>query len=210
MQYKSFKLFIKKVVIEGNDLQKKNVDGKLTTTKRFTTMQIIALVLAIVAIFFLDEGFTENFAGFVIGFLGIFIGLFASIVISTFDKRQSLFDTGEIISDVEKETLKKVKNYFIQFTGLTSYSILLAIAVIILLSLVLLHSIFRTDIFTFYLVDSISDINLKSIFIFFKVLFLILHRFLIVYFLVNFFTITIYSITSYFSFLQSEYKKMKL
>ena len=210
MQLKSFKLFIKKVVAEGNRLQKHGIDGHPTTTRRFTTMQIIAMLTAIAASVFLNTGFSENFAGFIISFLGIFIGLFTSIVISIFDKRKVLTEKNQEASEVEKQTLKKIKNYFIQFTGLTSYSILLAIAIIILLSLVLIHSSFRTDIYNYYLIDSIDELSFIKVVNFIKVSTLVIHRFFIVYFLVNFFTIITYSITSYFSFLQSEYKKLKI
>ena len=207
MQFKTFKSFIWKVLKEGDRLQKSSIDGTVTTKSRFTNMQVLAIVVAIISIFLLKKGFTENFAGFIIGFLGIFIGLFASIVISTFDSKRDLMKNDNTISSMEIARLKKVKNYLVQFTGLTSYSILIATILILLLLLVLLNVGFNSDIFEYKIVDTIDDVSYESLLSLIKVLILTLHRFFTVYLLIMFFTITIYSITSYFSFLQSEYKK---
>ena len=145
MQLKTFKYFICKVVLEGNRLQKIGIDGKVSTEKRFTTIQKFAIILSIFSIAILNNGFSDNFAGFIIGFLGIFIGLFTSIVISVFDSKKILTKV-EKASSLEKARLKKVRNYLVQFTGLTSYSIYIALIIIILLSIVLLDIGLNDDI----------------------------------------------------------------
>lgn len=209
MQFKTFKTYIVKIVTEGNRLQKHNINGKSLTNKSFTTMQVVSLIIASVSLKLLPTGFSDNFAGYIISFLGIFIGLFTSIIISMMDKSKSMFEKYDDKNALEKTQTRQLRNYLVQFTGLTSYSIFLAIILIILLSLVLLHNGFKSDIWNNDFVKHKEEINLTSVFLFFKRMILIVHRFFIVYYLLNFFIITIFSITSYFSFLLTEYNKLK-
>lgn len=210
MEFTTFKSFICKVVKEGNQLQKKTIDGKYVTKRKFTTMQILAVLLAILSVCLLPKGFSENFAGFVIGFLGIFIGLFASIIISSFDKRKVTFALEEKINEVDKARLKKVRNHLVQFTGLTTYAILLAKTIIMLLSLVLLHEKFSMNISNYEMIKDFSQVKMENFMNVGGIFILVLHRFFVIYFLVNFFTVSIYSLTSYFTYLQSEYKRIKI
>src|SRR5688572_17776905 len=133
MRLKIFKTFISEVIREGNRLQKVDIKGKVVQKRKFTDTQIISLVIAIISLFILPRGFSENFAGFTISFLGIFVGLFTTIVISLHDKSKSLFIDYPMANEKEKARTKIVRNYMVQFTGLTSYSILLALVLVILL-----------------------------------------------------------------------------
>jgi len=219
MQLRTFSSFIKNVVSEGNRLQKVDITGEVTTKNKYTQTQLIAIAFSIVLLFLLKTGFSGDFAGYVISFLSIFIGLFSSIVISLFDKSHNLKE--KILSEKSKaqnntanpteiERLKKIRNYLVQFTGLTSYAIYLAICIIVLLICILVHSFFELDLYKFSFVKTIADINRHTIFNFIQVLILVLHRVLISYLLINFFSITLYAVTSYFSYISSEYKNQIL
>lgn len=210
MQFQNFKIFIVKVISEGDRLQKHDINGVLLTKKRFTNMQKSAILFALLSLFLLPKGFSDSFAGYIISFLAIFIGLFTSIVISMYDRSSSLFEGYREKEQFDKVRALQIKNYLTQFTGLTSYSILLSLVVIILLSVALLDIGFQTNVFNFRVVQNINEINTRSIICFLKILGLLIHRFFIVYFLSNFFIITTFSTTSYFSFLLSEYKKLKI
>lgn len=218
MQLKIFKYYIVNVVKEGNRLQHLDLLGEKTTPNNYTNTQLISIFFSIVFVLLFPKGFTDNFAGYIISFLGIFIGLFASIVISVFDKMKTLINTvnkktnseEDTISDIELGRIKKLRNYSVQFTGLTSYSILIALILIGLLSLILLKDGFKTDIYKYKSIEKLSELRRESVFMFLKLSIAITHRLFVVYLLNNFFVITIYSITSYFTFLSSEYKKMKI
>lgn len=210
MQLKSFKSFVHQVIREGIRLQKLDIAGNRTTSNRFTTMQILSFVVASISTILLNTGFSDNFAGFVIGFLGIFIGLFASIIVSSFDRSKDILEVSETIDQLERVRMTKVRNHLVQFNGLTSYSIILAIFIILLLALVLLHPIFKLDIFEYKLIQSWKAlIQIRPILTFFGISILVFHRFLVIFLLINFFSITVYSLSSYFSFLQSQYKQPK-
>ena len=172
-------------------------------------MQILAFLIGVIFVLLLPAGFSDNFAGFVMSFLGIFIGLFTSIIIAIHDRSSTLFEGYEEKDQLKKVNIKKVRNYLVQFTGLTSYAILIALLATILLSFVLLRDVFKTDIFIYSMVNSPEEINVESILCFLKVSGLILHRFFIVYLLTIFFSITIYATTSYFSYLLEEYSNLK-
>lgn len=211
MQYYHFRTFVRSVLAEGNRLQRHDIDGKPTTKYKYTNLRVIAFCLSVVVVIILPKGYPENFAGFVIGFLGIFIGLFATAVISSFDRRETILrrdlDADQASEDAR---LELIKNHLIQFTGLTSYSILLASILVILLAMVLIHEVFRINIYDYQMVSSLNQAGIKEILNIIKVSFLVAHRYFITYLLIQFFIITIYSLTSYFSYLQSEYRRIKL
>ena len=209
MTFKIFKSYIKKVVLEGNRVQKRSIVGKVTTKHWFTGTQIASIFIAILITVAAPRGFSNDFSGYIISFLGIFIGLFSSIVISMQDKSISLYQDWSTKTVVEKMRARKVRNYIVQFTGLTSYSILLALVVVILLSATLLSPKFQIDLRRFSFI-SLEKIEFYNILTGGGVILLYLHRLITLYFLANIFFITIYSTTSYFSYLQSEYKKIKI
>lgn len=209
MQLKNFRIFIGDVIREGNRLQKHDINGKPLTSKRFTDTQTISMLISLASIFILNKGFSENFAGFTISFLGIFVGLFSSIVITMYDKRHSIIgDYNSKTIDQQTQTIR-IKNYLVQFTGLTAYSILIAIVLIILLSFVLLHDVTKVNLYNYTFVN-LKEIDWKSIGYFIKNAIVITYRYYTTYLLLNFFFITLFSTTSFFSFLSSEYKEIKL
>lgn len=210
MQLANFKIFLSKVISEGNRLQRYDINGTLLTKKKFTQTQKIALIISMVSLCVLHKGFSNDFAGYIISFLGIFVGLFSSIVISMYDKRASLYENFREKDEIQQTVTLHTKNYVVQFTGLTSYAILIAIVLIILLSLVLLHEVFQIDVRKYYWISSVKELNLTTLINFGVATILYSHRFFVTYLLLNFFTITLYSISGYFSFLLSEYKRIKL
>jgi hypothetical protein len=209
MTFKTFKTHICKVVREGNRVQKHNIVGKPTTKRWFTGTQVASILIGLAVTLVLPIGFSKDFSGYTIGFLGIFVGLFSSIVISMQDKSTTLYVDWNNKSEPERRRARKIRNYIVQFTGLTSYSILLALVVIILLSATLLNDAFQIDVSKYHWL-SLKQIDLKIAVSSTGIFLIYAHRFITLYFLLNIFFITIYSTTSYFAYLQSEYKKIKV
>lgn len=203
-----FKEFVSSVVKEGNRLQKHDFEGKPLTEKRYTTMQIVCRVIAVGAVCLLHKGFSDNFAGYIISFLSIFIGLFTSIVLAIHDRSKTLFEGYEDKPKTVKYQLIKIRNYLVQFTGLTAYSILLALIVIVLLAVVLTSDFFQMDIWDFRLPCPYSGIwtLLGKLGV---LLVIIVHRLFTVYFLLLIFLLTIYSTTSYFTYIKTEFDEIK-
>ncbi|MCG3167147.1 MAG: hypothetical protein POELPBGB_02931 [Bacteroidia bacterium] len=210
MTLKNFKYFITEVINEGTRLQNKEVSGHESKGGIFTSTRFWSFIISVATLWILPKGFSGDFAGYIISFLGIFIGLFSAIIISLFDKSATLLDEFSQKDIHEQTSIKKVKNHIVQFTGLTAYSILHALLLVGLLSFVLLDARVQTNIFQYHPLFTIEYIDTHSVFVFFGVTFIVIHRVLVVFYFLTFFVNTTYSITSYFSYLSSEYKKMKI
>jgi hypothetical protein len=221
MQFKNFKKFIRDIIKEGNRLLKKDVitgmDAKGTA---LTNLRLWSIVIAIASgSFLLRKGFPGDFVRDTTVFLGVFIALFTSIIITLYDKTKDWKDFKQQSlewSKEDKNQFKLTKNLIIQFTGLTAYAILLALATIMLLLISLLgEDFFKSDLYS-YINRLISQECASSIFSICNLedtgsaIILFLHRSLVIYWLSIFFVVTIYSTTSYFSYIQSHFKKFKL
>ncbi|OSZ79152.1 hypothetical protein CAP35_13130 [Chitinophagaceae bacterium IBVUCB1] len=209
MQLNLFKKFICKVYSEGKRLQKHDILGNELTSRKYTHMQLLSKIIAFLYIVFIHSGFSTDFAGYIISFLAIFIGLFSTILISMYDRKDELYTRYARADKVKKETIKKIRNYLVQFTGLTSYSILLSLVLVVLLLLVLLIPNINIDTSKYVLITNLDDLNCTTVYTFLKISALTIHRFLVIDNLLTFFYITIYSTSSYFAFLQTEYNELK-
>jgi hypothetical protein len=209
MQFHNFKIFVLKIIFEGRRLQRFDINGKELVRGRFSSIQIFSILFSIATLWLLPRGFSVDFAGYTIAFLGIFTGLFSSIVVSLYDQSSAMFEKYPEMEQLEKLRVKQVRNYLVQFTGLTAYAILIATALVILLSIVLLSERTTANLLNYRLVSNLGEINLNSLICFGKVAILIFHRVLTTYLLLSFFTITIFATSSYFAFLLSEYEKRK-
>ena len=82
-----------------------------------------------------ENGINRDFAGYIIAALSIFIGLNINLIIMIFDKFNSTnFDVSNK-PYIDKVRLLKRRNFFMQYTSLTAYSIILSIVLILFLSL---------------------------------------------------------------------------
>jgi hypothetical protein len=210
MELKRLKYFVVKILNEADRLQNINLKGELISKRKISNTKIVSFLISLACLFVLRTGFTDNFSGFTISFLGIFIGLFASVVVSLHDKSKKLIEGLATMPDLEKARNIKLKNYMIQFTGLTAYSIIVGLFLALLLSIVLLTDSSKVDIFRYHFIKSIDQVSIVTIWNFIKVSLLIIHRILVLYLLLRFFTVTIYAVASYFSFLISDYRSMKI
>jgi len=210
MQWTAFKFFLGKILREGRRLQKVDITGKRTTTRRWSHTQLISFVLAIALCLLLPTGINDNFAEYAIAFLGIFVGLFTSILISLYEKGQQLYVNYKQKSNLEKARISMLRNYLMQFTGLTAYSIILALLAVALLLGVLLFPDQRLNIWTYRPITSWQALNWRTIGNFIRVIAAAGFRIGLFCLLLNFFSVTLFALSSYFSFLLSEYKKIGL
>lgn len=185
--------------MEGQKWQYQNAT---CTNKRpklyFTTLQWIAILLAVIFVLTNYTGLNTNIIDFLLSSLSIMTGLFLALIVVVYDKFKELdFNVEE-----DEDKINKVKswNYLRQFNALTSYSIFIALIVISILigSLLYGYQINISDIQFARSFNSI-DINLTI-----KIAFIIIVRFCMVYFLLDFFILTIYAVSSLFQFINIE------
>jgi hypothetical protein len=208
MQWRDFRYFVSRVLREGRRLQRKNILGEQTTRYRYTHSEIICFLSAIGLAILLPAGINDNFAEYAIAFLGIFVGLFTSIIIALFDKGKTLYEGFDDKTNIEKTRIDIIRNYLVQFTGLTAYSIVLALISVVLLLGILLFPGARANLRSYHFVHSLAAINLATTITFVRLTAVILFRVTLLCLLLNFFSVTLFSLSSYFSFLQSEYKQL--
>lgn len=176
---------------------------------KFSTAQIIFIILAILVVVFHGKPFVQDrgFVGYIIAMFSIFVGLLLSLVIIMFDKY------GDIDFSVSKDDIKriaylqKIKRFYQEFHTLTCYSILLALFNIVLLTLPYFVDFLSDDIsgkqfYTYLRNTGASDLDaiymLKCCIIF-------LYRGAIVYFILDFFYLLTYSLGSVYSYMNKVY-----
>lgn len=184
----------------------------------FTTLKFIILAISLIATTAIDNAINEDLAGYIIASLSIFIGLNINLIIMIFDKFSSTdFDVANK-SYIDKVRLLKRRNFFMQYTSLTAYSIILSIVLILFLSLCFnanyTISISIIDKFIYYKYLLLSDVALVwSWGAFWKALYLILvliFRCLTYYLLFYYILILLYSIGSVYAYISQEFKNRKI
>ncbi len=132
--------YLKKLIRKGHYWQYTDVLCRERKPKVFfLPVQWCMIVVSIlVCTLFLDKGFGEEFVGYTNATLAILTGLYLTVVISLFDKfdKKEYITTGLTVK--QKNNLKIKKNFFIQFTSLTAYAIIISLFCLGLLSLTLL------------------------------------------------------------------------
>jgi hypothetical protein len=165
-----------------------------------------------------ENGINRDFAGYIIAALSIFIGLNINLIIMIFDKFNSTnFDVSNK-PYIDKVRLLKRRNFFMQYTSLTAYSIILSIVLILFLSLCFSSdysmSISAIDIFTICKDMVISDLSLiwswEAFEEVLKLLFILIFRCLTYYFLFYYLLILLYSIGSAYAYISQEFKNRKI
>jgi hypothetical protein len=210
MEWLEFKSFVAKILREGRRLQKVDITGQRTTTRRWSHTELISFSISVILCVLLPTGINANFAEYAIAFLGIFVGLFTSIIISLYDKSQHLYTDFDKKTKLDRTRISLLRNYLVRFTGLTAYSIILALIAVILLLGILLFPDQRINIWTYRIVTSWQAINFQTVWNFVHVAITVVFRLVVFCFLLNFFSVTLFSLSSYFSYLLSEYKSLGL
>lgn len=211
MKFKSVKYYLGRLILDGHKWQNIDINGVESKPKYYySRLQYLFIVLAIGSVFLLKNGFNKDFIGYMIASLSIFVGLFLTLILTVFDKFQKVNFDKPNLSEKEKVFLIQRKNFFKQFTALTSYSILLSITCIFLLSLSLLTDSLNRDVFDFELIDSLRNIDFKNILIGGYVWLIIFYRILIVYFFLDFLLMVLYALTSIYNYIALEFDKKKV
>jgi hypothetical protein len=145
------------IIQDAHGWQKKSLlheleDDKSKKKNYFRTLKFIILIISIIVTMMVENGINRDFAGYIIAALSIFIGLNINLIIMIFDKFNSTnFDVSNK-PYIDKVRLLKRRNFFMQYTSLTAYSIILSIVLILFLSLCFSSdysmSISAIDIFT--------------------------------------------------------------
>lgn len=175
----------------------------------FTLSQWAIILLSIIITLIKKNGFSENFAGYIISGLSLFVGIFFTFLITLYDKFKSI-DFNQFQKSVNEDKYQiglKIKNFFKMVSVLSLYSVLISIVSILLLSATLIFSQINIEI---NIVQFINTIEQKTFYFIFKTSLILLYRIAVLYFLFDFVLITLYIISSFYDFIISEINKVKL
>lgn len=214
--------YIFRLIKDAHQWQERSLTEEIEPTSKvkyyFLPLQWWFLLISLLLVIFVRSAINKDLAGYIIAALSIFIGLYISLIMLVFDKFSSTDFKTDNKSLVCRIELLKKRNFFWQFTSLTSYCILVAILLIVLLSFCFFDGYIKelnTIEILQYLVDLISNdyerywsidaaqsaMNIGCI---------LIARFLTYYFLLDFMMILVYAICSTHSYITKEYKDKRI
>jgi hypothetical protein len=207
--------YIKVLFREGTEWEHKGLLPSTSSVKFSVRIyswrkRLILLVPSLIILYFLKDGFSNDFMNYVMTALAIFVGLFTNLIIVLYQRYSTLPKGDEPNQNSHRNILnnEKIKNFIRQFTFVTGKNLLIATCVIILLSIFMLFKGLATlNLGHLELVRTLKDIDFASALLFLKALAAIIVRFLIVYALIDFSILLLYSLGSLFAFLKGEYKQ---
>ena len=171
--------YIIHLINNGHKWQYQNLNGSgKPPVLWLSSLQIIALIIAITFLFVQPDGLLhENIIDYVLSSLSILTGIYLSLIVFIYDRYK-------VINFNEMSDTKKIRtwNFYSQLFSLTSYSIILAILVIVILISALLFGV-RTNIFNY---EFTSHITFVSFVLFLKISLIVLIRVAFIYFLFDF------------------------
>lgn len=176
----------------------------------FTKAQWIVIVCAILINVIIQDGYNNDFCGYVISGLSLFVGIFFTFIIALYDKFTNVdFSKYHYNNSIENYPLGiKLKNYYKKTTVLSLYLVLLSIICILLLSCTLLFEDHLNK--TINPINVLANISNNHYLFTLKAIALFVYRSVVFYFLIDFVLITIYLTASIYDFIISEYNKVKL
>lgn len=190
--------YIIKLVKEGQKWQYQNLtnSGKRPTFW-FSGLQIVAIIAAVVFVILQPEGILkENVIDYILSSLSIMTGIYLSLLVFVYD-RYKLIDFKKIQDEHQQI---RTWSFYSQLNSLISYSILVAIIVILILITSLLYGV-PTNISDYVLAD---DFTISSFVLFLRCSFVVCMRLAMVYFLIDFFILCTYIVSGIFHFIHTD------
>lgn len=201
--------YLKKLIKNGYCWQYTDVLGnkKKPTLFFLPAQMLILLVSGFSVVFLLNNGFDKDFTGYTNAALAIITGLYLTIVISLFEKHNKDDFSCNGLTEKQKDNLRLKKNFLIQFTSLASYSIILALTCLILLSVTLQFDYLNQCICIKRILSLYNGEDYCGLT---EVFAIIVYRWAILYFLLDIVYISTYIISSAYSYIVGEYDKNKI
>ncbi len=194
--------YIIHLIDNGHKWQYQNLNGSgAPPTFWFSPLQIVAFLIAITFLFVQPDGLLhENIIDYVLSSLSILTGIYLSLVVFIYDRYKALR-----FNEMNDTKMIRTWNFYSQLYSLTSYSILIAILVIVILISALLFGE-KTNLFNY---EFTSHITIASFALFLKMSLIVLIRVSFIYFLFDFFILCLYIVSGIFQFVSSDMNEAK-
>lgn len=211
MKSKNVKNYFFNLIREAHKWQYTNTNGIGKKPKfYFSNVQVVLIIIAIVFSSRIMK-FNNDFTGYIMATLSVFVGLFTNLIITMFDKFSNIDYKTEQLSKEEKYQLVKQKNFFIQFITLTTYSIIISLICIILVSFSLISEFCDKNLLEFEFIFNYEEaLKVKPILLFLENSIIFIYRIITIYFLLDFILILIYAISNLYNYISVEVNKKKI
>ena len=198
----NIRYYITNLVRDAHFWQRTDISGHEIKIKFiFSSIKWIIVALSILLALF-TPSLGDNLIGYLLASFSIFIALFLQLIISIYARYSDL------IIDTSTENKKvfaiQIKNFSKQFTSIMSYSILIAIFCVLMLSISLITdyvNICNTYKYAIDFQDSLYIIRVWTSIIYKSILF---------YFILDFFYLLIYGLTSFYAFVKIDIDSKKI
>lgn len=206
MQTNYLLFYLLRLIAKGREWKNKDLNGQVTG--RFSLLQFVAFVVAILYVWKRPQGMANNkeVIDYILSSLSITTALLFSIIVVVLDRaRQHKFN-----GTTENEQLNDIHqwNHLYQFSAITGNAILWALLVIVLLICAMLFG-HDYDLQNYQFVGFNNLLNREYIYNFMEYALVVGVRFVVVYGLFNFFILFLFSLLSLFESISSELDSKK-
>lgn len=190
----------------ANELERTSINGnKVETFSAKYLYRIIFAIISILLLFSINRGFGNGFVSFISSVLSIIVGLFITALIFSFDKFYEP-NKDEYPSSSIRLFDTKAFNYTKKFAYLTSYTIVLSVFTLVLLSLSALFEE-KMSLNLRSLVFDFENINWISLKLFIKGCIVFIQRYFVFYFLLKILYYTLYIVSSMVQYMTKKQEK---
>lgn len=188
---KELNKYLKSLYTKTCEYRRTDIEGKIDNSlKGKYLIRIISFAISSIVLYAIPKGFPDTFIEHISGILSILVGLFITALIFSFDKFYSKKKNLEQYDEKLNDTLDF--NFTKIYTNITSYTIVLSIFCISIVSLYILFSEwFNLDLSNAQI--SFNKINLSYTF---QVFIVYIIRLLIIYTLINIIYNTIFVVVT--------------
>ncbi len=194
------------IYLNANKFIKYDINGIKKSKSRFRnfTFNYLPVIFSVIIVFIFKANF--DFDTKTIGaLLSLFTGLLFGQLLKISDKVRQVSPKENADSENKKNKRIQELNYLKIFFYFLSYSILIAIGIITLLIIQsFIPQLREVDLSNFILSD---DINIDSILVFIKILFIYLFRFIIVLLIIRFIQYIIWSIIYIYDYIKFDFSR---
>jgi len=190
---------------KSRNVLKKDINGK--DIKHFWISYTIFIIITLLFVWGLPNGFSYGFLDYATSILSIFVGFFITVLVFVEDKlkptklptqeEENIKPANERLNQKQKISIRQENNYTIRFFYVLGLNILFStIVLFMLLPNILWFDAFSLNLSEYTIIDNISQLSLSSILLGLYFWGMIIYRIVVLYLMLKIFFYTTYATSS--------------